>query len=250
MTFYVAKNDGSVLLSCTATLVLGLVQPHTRLDCLPPRASLITSSLDHSRKIKRVSVHRSKKEVSVQSSNQEVRVPDAKQLVPNLVISREQILESYPDVFEGIGCFPGPPYHIQIDQHVTTKQTPCRPILEHLKEAFQQEIDKMLKVGVLRPVHKATPWINSFVFVERKEKLENWKLRICLDPTNLNKVIVREPYYFKTPDDITYLLADACIMSVCDCKKSYWHQELDEASSFLHLLTLSFRDLDMLLCLL
>ena len=22
-------------------------------------------------------------------------------------------------------------------------------------------------------------------------------------------------------------------MSVCDCKKSYWHQELDEASSFL-----------------
>ena len=46
-------------------------------------------------------------------------------------------------------------------------------------------------------------------------------------------MIVKEPYHFKTPDDIAHLLADACIMSVCDCKKGYWHQQLDEASSFL-----------------
>ena len=44
---------------------------------------------------------------------------------------------------------------------------------------------------------------------------------------------MREPYHFKTPEDIAYMLADACIMSVCDCKKGYWHQNLDEASSFL-----------------
>ena len=66
-----------------------------------------------------------------------------------------------------------------------------------------------------------------------EEKLGNLKLRIYLDPTNLNKGIVREPYDFKTLEDIAHLLADACIMSVCDCKKGFWHQELDEASSFL-----------------
>ena len=44
VTFYVASNNGSVLLSCVITLALGLIQPHTRLDYLPPRASLITSS--------------------------------------------------------------------------------------------------------------------------------------------------------------------------------------------------------------
>ena len=75
--------------------------------------------------------------------------------------------------------------------------------------------------------------LDSFVLVEGKDKLGKLKLRICLDPTNLNKVIVREPYHFKTPEDIAYLLADACIMSFCDCKKGYWHQQLDEASSFL-----------------
>ena len=35
LTFYVAQNDGSVLLSCTTTLALGLKQPPTRLDYLP-----------------------------------------------------------------------------------------------------------------------------------------------------------------------------------------------------------------------
>ena len=42
--FYVATNDGSVLLSCKSTLALDLIQPRSRLDCLPPRASLITST--------------------------------------------------------------------------------------------------------------------------------------------------------------------------------------------------------------
>ena len=46
-------------------------------------------------------------------------------------------------------------------------------------------------------------------------------------------MIVREPYHFKTPEDIAHLLADACIMSVCNCKNGYWHLQFDEVSSFL-----------------
>ena len=147
--------------------------------------------------------------------------------------SKEQILQSYPDVFKSIRCFPGPLYHIQLDPNITPKQIPCRPNLVCLKKAFKQEIDKMVKAGVLKPVHEATPWINSFGPVEEKNKIGNLKLRFCLDPTNLNKVIVREAYHFKTNEDIAHLLPDACIMSVCDCKKWYWHQQPDETSLFL-----------------
>ena len=78
----------------------------------------------------------------------------------------------------------------------------------HLEGAFKQEINKVLKAGVLKPVHGATPWINSFVHVEGKDKIGNMNLRICLDPANLKKVIVREPYHFKTPKDIAHLLVD------------------------------------------
>ena len=91
----------------------------------------------------------------------------------------------------------------------------------------------MFQAGILKPVHQATPWINRFVLVEGKDKLGKLKLRICLDSTNLNKAIVHEPYHFKTPEDSAHLLADACVITVRDCRKSFWHQQLDEASSFL-----------------
>ena len=136
-------------------------------------------------------------------------------------------------MFEGIGKFPGPPYSIQLDPSIPPNQTPCHPVPIHLKESFKQEIDKMLKAGILKLVHEATPWINSFVLVEGKDKLACLKLCICLDLTNLNKVILREPYHLKTLEDIAHLIAESCIMTVCDCKKGYWHQKLDEASSFL-----------------
>ena len=88
-------------------------------------------------------------------------------------------------------------------------------------------------MGILKPVHQATPWINSFVLVEEKDKLGKLKLRICLDPTNFNKAIVCEPHDFKTPEDIANLLAATCVITVSDCRKGFWHQQLDEASSFL-----------------
>ena len=50
VTFFVAISDGSVLLSCKTTLVLGLIQPQSRLEYLSPRAGLITSSVDHPKK--------------------------------------------------------------------------------------------------------------------------------------------------------------------------------------------------------
>ena len=248
VTFFVATNDGSMLLSCKTTLVLGLIQPRSRLDYLPPRASLITSSVDHPKKTKpaKVSIHTSQQKVSVQNQKQEVSAQTPvttiarKQDVNKLITTKEQILEHYPDVFEGIGKFPGPPYSIQLDPGIPPKQTPCCPLPVHLKESFKQEIDKLLKAGILKPVYKATPWINSVVLVEGKDKLGGLKLHICLDPTNLNKVIIREPYHFKTPEDIAHLITESSIMTMCDCKKGYQHQELDEASSFLTMFNTEF----------
>ena len=115
----------------------------------------------------------------------------------NIVKSKEQIQEQYPELFKRIGRFPGKPYHIHTNLSITPKQTPCRPIPVHLKQTFQQEIEKMLAAGVIKPVHEATPWINSFVLVESTDKSTGKpKLQICLDLSNLNKAIICEPYCF------------------------------------------------------
>ena len=74
-----------------------------------------------------------------------------------LVTSKEQILSNYPDVFEGIGRFPGHPYHIQFNSNTTPKQTPCRLVPVHLKETFKKAMVKMLKAGIIKPVKKLLP---------------------------------------------------------------------------------------------
>ena len=61
VTFYAAMNRGSMLLSCKTSLLLGLIQPRPRLDYLPPRASLMTSSADYPKKTKAVYIHNNKK---------------------------------------------------------------------------------------------------------------------------------------------------------------------------------------------
>ena len=78
-------------------------------------------------------------------------------MVFKLITSKEQILATYSYVFDGIGCFPGSPYHIQVNPNVTPEQTPCWPVPVHLKESFKKEVDKMLQAVVLKTGHHATP---------------------------------------------------------------------------------------------
>ena len=119
-TFYIASNEGSVLLSCNTSLTLGLIHSRTKLDYLPPRSRLITRKVDHMRNTKeQIQVQ---KQVITMQPNQHHSTQHT--ILPKLITTQSQILQEYPNVFEGIGKFPGPPYHIHVDPGMTPKQTP------------------------------------------------------------------------------------------------------------------------------
>ena len=92
-----------MLLSYKTVLMLGLIQPRTRLDYLPLRASLITNLADHPKKTKSTLCVQ-KQEVSAQRATQEVaaQTPKCKYAVPKLVTSKEQILCEYPVYLKGL----------------------------------------------------------------------------------------------------------------------------------------------------
>ena len=60
------------------------------------------------------------------------------------------------------------------------------------------ELDKMLKLGIIVPVNEPTEWVNQLVATEKP----NEKLRICLDPRDLNKAFLRERYEMPTAEQI------------------------------------------------
>ena len=87
----------------------------------------------------------------------------------------------------------------------------------------------MEQAGVIVLVHQATPWISSYIIVESEDKRK--KMCICLDPTPLNKAMLREPFYYHIPDDVHNKLAKATCFAVIDFKKGYWQVPLDDESS-------------------
>ena len=89
-TFYVATSDDSVLLSCNTTLDLDLIQPRSRLDYLPSKASLITSTQDHPKKTRQVQpyVHRLQ-QVAAQSNQQVETNQNKKQQINKLITSKD-----------------------------------------------------------------------------------------------------------------------------------------------------------------
>ena len=93
----------------------------------------------------------------------------------------------------------------------------------------------MEETGVIKKVlqEEFTPWISSYVLVDTTDKNGKPKLRICLDPSNLNKAVIREPYKYMVPDELSSKLAGATAITVVDCSKGYWHEELTEESSLL-----------------
>ena len=71
--------------------------------------------------------------------------------------------------------------------------------------------------------------MNYLVIVEKPDG----KLRLCLDPRNLNKAIRREHYQLPTFDEISTRIGRATLFSKLDANHGYWQIPLDEESSLL-----------------
>ena len=99
--------------------------------------------------------------------------------VPNkwLVTSKDDIIRYFPEILEGLGKFPGEPYHNNVDPSIPPKHLPARPVPVHQQAAFKQQLDDMIQAGVIVPVTEATPWINSYVIVESEDQKRQAKAR-------------------------------------------------------------------------
>lgn len=104
---------------------------------------------------------------------------------PNGGMSKERLLNQFPDVFaEEVGQLDGE-YHIKIDPAVSPVQHPPRRVPVAVCEKLKSELEGMTAQNVIAPVTTPTPWVSSLVVVPKKDG----KLRLCLDPKDLNQAI-------------------------------------------------------------
>ena len=164
-----------------------------------------------------------------------------------LPLTKQDILSQYSGRFEGIGCFPGYPYPYKF--HLKPKYKPAhhapRKVPIHLES--EEEIESLVKLGILEEVKEHTDWVNSYVIVEKDtgnhhspNHTVKKKLRICLDPRDLNEALEREPYHTRSVDEITAKLQGMTVFTIVDFKKGYWMVVLHPDSRKLTCMVLPF----------
>ena len=104
-----------------------------------------------------------------------------------------------------------------------------RRIAVALRPKLKEALEDLVAQDVIAPVTTPTEWISSIVAVPKK----NGKLRICLDPKDLNHAIQRENYPLPTIEDIATRLPGAKVFTILDVRNGFWHVSLDEESTYL-----------------
>ena len=163
--------------------------------------------------------------------------------VNRLPLTKQDILSQYSGCFEGIGLFPGDPYkfHLNTSLHAM-HQGKFQSTLK-----LQEEIKSLVKLVILEDVKEHTDWVNSYVIVEKDtgnhhspNRTVKKKLRMCLDPRDLNEALEREPYHTRSVDEITAKLQGMTVFTIVYFKKGYWMVVLHPDSRKLTCMVLPF----------
>ena len=167
--------------------------------------------------------------------------------VNRLPLMKQDILSQYSGCFEGIEHFPGDPYKFHLKpEHKPARHAP-RKVPIHLEAAFKEEIESLVKLGILEEVKEHTDWVNSYMIVEKDTGSHHSpnhtikkKLRICLDPRDLNEALVRELYHTCSVDEIIAKLQVMTVFTIVDFEKGYWMVVLHPDSRKLTCMALPF----------
>ena len=97
------------------------------------------------------------------------------------------------------------------------------------KEAIDRELDCLIEEEIITEQVEPTPWVSSVTFPRKP----NREVRVCLDPSNLNKAIIRECHKPMTVEEIAHELARATVFTKADALKAFLQIHLTHEASLL-----------------
>ena len=95
------------------------------------------------------------------------------------------------------------------------------------KEAIDKELDYLIEEEIIMEQVEPTPWVSSVTFPRKP----NREVRVCLDPSNMNKAIIREHHKPMTVEEIVHELAGATFYTKADALKAFLQIHLTHEAS-------------------
>ena len=123
----------------------------------------------------------------------------------------------FPNSFDCIGDMQCK-YDIKTDPTVLPVQHGRRKVPIEYKEEIEKELVEIVWQRIITKQTEPIPWVSSLTY----PKKANGKLRICLDPKDLNKAIIRENHKAPTLKEIAHVLMGATKFSKVDGNKAFF----------------------------
>ncbi|UYV69734.1 K02A2.6-like [Cordylochernes scorpioides] len=142
--------------------------------------------------------------------------------------SPTKIIESYRDVFDEIGTLPGE-HSVILRENAHPRIQLARRIPFALKKPVEMELKSMEEQKIISKVDQPAEWAHPMVIIKKP----NGKVRICMDPRELNPWIKMEYRQLPAPEGIIADITKSPIYTVLDAKSAFWQIKLDEKSSSL-----------------
>lgn len=139
---------------------------------------------------------------------------------------KDKFINKNIDVFSGMGSFPDS-IVIKLNNSAIPKICPARRIPYTIKNKLRETLDELVELDIIEEVNEPCEWVSNMVIVEKSDK----SLRICLDPSELNKYIIREVYQIPSLEEIKIELTNKKIFTVLDVKCGFYHMVLEKDSS-------------------
>lgn len=136
-----------------------------------------------------------------------------------------QLLDEFADVFEGDGRLQGK-VHLEIDETITPVQQHPRRVPVALRNELKELLADLEQRNIVQKVDEHTEWASNCLLLKRKGKM-----RLCIDPHELNQALKRCQYQIPTIEEVLPELSKAKVFSKLDAKNGFWQLELDDESS-------------------
>ena len=138
--------------------------------------------------------------------------------------SKEELLRKYREVSSGLGHIGDA--KIVVDKSVTPVQHSTCRVPVALQQDVKKKIMELEQKGIINKAVEPSEWISSMAVLTKPQKI-----RICLDPKDLNRAVQRPKFQMPTLEELLPELSKARIFSSFDAKDGLYQVTLDKESS-------------------
>ena len=108
-------------------------------------------------------------------------------------------------------------YTIRVDSSVPPEQHGQRKVPIKAREEIEKALQKMVDNGNIAPVTESTKWVSSLTYPRKF----NGAICPCLDPHDLNKVIIHQHYKAPALEEISHELRGTTVFPKHDAKDGF-----------------------------